>query len=143
MRILVTGAAGFIGFHVSKALLDRGHEVVGLDNLNDYYDVRLKLARLERLEGRNGFRFIKQDIADRTSMPGLFAEERPERVVHLAAQAGVRHAFDHPHDYIEANIVGFTNVLEGCRHNQVRHLVFASTSAVYGANPMMRHQESQ
>jgi UDP-glucuronate 4-epimerase len=137
MRILVTGAAGFIGFHVSKSLLDRGHEVAGVDNLNDYYDVRLKLARLEQLNGRNGFRFIKQDIADRTSMPELFAEERPERVVHLAAQAGVRHAFDHPHDYIDANIVGFTNILEGCRHSQVQHLVFASTSAVYGANTLM------
>src|SRR5215211_1020103 len=137
MRILVTGAAGFIGFHVSKSLLDRGHEVAGVDNLNDYYDVRLKLARLEQLNGRNGFRFIKQDIADRTSMPELFAEERPERVVHLAAQAGVRHAFDHPHDYIDANIIGFMNVLEGCRQNQVQHLVFASTSAVYGANTSM------
>src|SRR5215213_2733615 len=137
MRILVTGAAGFIGFHVNKSLLDLSQEVAGVDNLNDYYDVRLKLARLEQLDGRNGFRFIKQDIADRTSLPALFAEERPERVVHLAAQAGVRHAFDHPHDYIDANIVGFTNILEGCRHNQVQHLVFASTSAVYGANTLM------
>jgi UDP-glucuronate 4-epimerase len=137
MRILVTGAAGFIGFHVSKSLLDRGHEVTGLDNLSDYYDVRLKLARLEQLTARNGFRFIKQDIADRTAMPELFSKERPERVVHLAAQAGVRHAFDHPQDYIDANIVGFMNILEGCRRNEVQHLVFASTSAVYGANTSM------
>jgi UDP-glucuronate 4-epimerase len=137
MRILVTGAAGFIGFHVSRYLLDRGHEVAGVDNLNDYYDVRLKEARLKQLNGRNGFRFIKQDISDRRAMPELFAEECPERVVHLAAQAGVRHAFDHPHDYIDANIVGFTNILEGCRHNRVQHLVFASTSAVYGANTSM------
>ena len=137
MRILVTGAAGFIGFHVSKSLLEAGHEVTGVDNLNDYYDVRLKLARLEQLNGRNGFRFIKQDIADRAAMPEIFSQERPERVVHLAAQAGVRHAFDHPHDYIDANIIGFMNILEGCRQNQVQHLVFASTSAVYGANTSM------
>jgi len=137
MRILVTGAAGFIGFHVSKSLLDRGHEVTGLDNLSDYYDVRLKLARLEQLTARNGFRFIKQDIADRTAMPELFSKERPERVVHLAAQAGVRNAFDHPQDYIDANIVGFLNILRGCRRNEVQHLVFASTSAVYGANTSM------
>jgi UDP-glucuronate 4-epimerase len=137
MRILVTGTAGFIGFHVSKSLLEAGHEVTGVDNLNDYYDVRLKLARLEQLNGRNGFRFIKQDIADRAAMPEIFSQERPERVVHLAAQAGVRHAFDHPHDYIEANIIGFMNILEGCRQNQVQHLVFASTSAVYGANTSM------
>jgi UDP-glucuronate 4-epimerase len=137
MRILVTGAAGFIGFHVSKSLLEGGYEVTGVDNLNDYYDVRLKQARLEQLNGRNGFRFIKQDIADRSAMPELFSQERPERVVHLAAQAGVRHAFDHPHDYIDANIIGFMNILEGCRQNQVQHLVFASTSAVYGANTSM------
>jgi UDP-glucuronate 4-epimerase len=137
MRILVTGAAGFIGFHVSKSLLEAGHEVTGVDNLNDYYDVRLKLARLEQLNGRNKFRFIKQDIADRAAMPEIFSQERPERVVHLAAQAGVRHAFDHPHDYIDANIIGFMNILEGCRQNQVQHLVFASTSAVYGANTSM------
>src|SRR5687767_378579 len=143
MRILVTGAAGFIGFHVSKSLLDQGHEVIGLDNLSEYYNVRLKKARLEQLTPRNGFRFIKQDIADRAPMAELFSSERPERVVHLAAQAGVRHAFDHPHDYIDANITGFMNLLEGCRHGNVQHLVFASTSAVYGANttlPLSVHQ---
>jgi UDP-glucuronate 4-epimerase len=143
MRILVTGAAGFIGFHVSKSLLDQGHEVVGLDNLNEYYDVRLKHARVAQLAPRNGFQFIKQDIADRSAIAGIFLKEQPERVVHLAAQAGVRHAFDQPHDYIDANIVGFMNVLEGCRHAKVQHLVFASTSAVYGANtalPFSVHQ---
>lgn len=134
MRILVTGAAGFIGFHTSRALLDQGHEVTGLDNLNDYYDVKLKHARLEQLTHRNGFQFIKQDIADREAMAEVFSQERPERVVHLAAQAGVRHAFNHPHDYIDSNITGFLNILEGCRHAKVEHLVFASTSAVYGAN---------
>jgi UDP-glucuronate 4-epimerase len=134
MRILVTGAAGFIGFHTSKALLDHGHEVIGLDNLNEYYDVRLKQARLKQLIPRNSFQFVKQDVADRKAMADLFSEARPERVVHLAAQAGVRHALDHPHDYIDANITGFMNILEGCRHNHIQHLVFASTSAVYGAN---------
>lgn len=143
MRILVTGAAGFIGFHVSKALLDQGYEVVGLDNLNEYYDVHLKHARVARLAPRNGFQFIKQDIADRSQMAEFFLRERPDRVVHLAAQAGVRHAFDNPHDYIDANITGFMNILEGCRHVNVEHLVFASTSAVYGANtslPFSIHQ---
>jgi UDP-glucuronate 4-epimerase len=134
MRVLVTGAAGFIGFHTSKALLDLGHEVIGLDNLNHYYDVRLKQARLKQLIPRNGFQFVKEDMVDRKAMADLFSEERPERVVHLAAQAGVRHALDHPHDYIDANISGFMNILEGCRHSKVQHLVFASTSAVYGAN---------
>jgi UDP-glucuronate 4-epimerase len=143
VRILVTGAAGFIGFHTSRALLDQGHEVAGLDNLSDYYDVRLKHARLEQLTNRNGFQFIKQDIADREAMAEVFSKERPERVVHLAAQAGVRHAVNHPHDYIDANITGFLNILEGCRHAKVEHLVFASTSAVYGANttlPFSVHQ---
>jgi len=145
MKILVTGAAGFIGFHVSRSLLDHGHEVIGLDNLNEYYDVRLKKARLEQLTPRNGFQFIKQDIAEPPAVAELFSKERPDRVVHLAAQAGVRHAFDHPHDYIEANITGFMNILEGCRHNKVEHLVFASTSAVYGANtalPLSVHQNA-
>ena len=137
MRILVTGAAGFIGFHTAKALLDRGYEVVGLDNLNSYYDVRLKEARLAELKGRNGFHFTKGDIVDRDGMAAFFAEHRPDRVIHLAAQAGVRHAFNHPHDYVDANVSGFLNILEGCRQNGVGHLVFASTSAVYGANTQM------
>jgi UDP-glucuronate 4-epimerase len=137
MRILVTGAAGFIGFHTTRALLDRGYEVVGLDNLNSYYDVGLKEARLAELKGRNGFLFEKGDIVDRDGMAAFFAEHRPDRVIHLAAQAGVRHAFNHPHDYVDANVSGFLNILEGCRRNGIQHLVFASTSAVYGANTQM------
>ena len=137
MRILVTGAAGFIGFHTAKALLDRGYDVVGLDNLNTYYDVMLKEARLAELQGRNGFQFVRGDIIDREGTAELFERFRPNRVIHLAAQAGVRHAFDHPHDYVDANVSGFLNILEGCRHNGVEHLVFASTSAVYGANTQM------
>ena len=137
MKILVTGAAGFIGFHTTKALLDRGYDVWGIDNLNPYYDVGLKRARLAQFAGRNRFQFVEADISDRQAAAAIFADFRPERVVHLAAQAGVRHAFDHPHDYIDANINGFLNILEGCRHTGVEHLVFASTSAVYGANTQM------
>jgi UDP-glucuronate 4-epimerase len=134
MRVLVTGAAGFIGFHVAARLLDRGDEVVGLDNLSPYYDVSLKEARLARLQGRNGFSFAKADLAKREDVEAVFAEEKPDRVVHLAAQAGVRYSLDHPHAYIDANIAGFLHVLEGCRHGGVQHLVFASSSSVYGAN---------
>ena len=134
MKVLVTGAAGFIGYHTTEALLARGIEVVGIDNLNTYYDVRLKEARLARLQGQAGFQFVRADIADRAAMTKLFAEHRPNRVVNLAAQAGVRYAFENPHAYTESNIVGFLNILEGCRHNGVEHLVFASTSSVYGAN---------
>ncbi len=134
MKLLVTGAAGFIGFHTARALLDRGDEVVGMDDLNSYYDPSLKQARLDRLQGRNGFQFIKADIADRPLMEKLFAEERPDRVIHLAAQAGVRYSLENPHAYIDANIVGFTNILEGCRHSGVEHLVYASSSSVYGGN---------
>ena len=134
MKVLVTGAAGFIGYHTTEALLARGIEVVGVDNLNTYYDVRLKEARLARLQGQAGFQFVRADIADRAAMTKLFAEHRPNRVVNLAAQAGVRYAFENPHAYTESNIVGFLNILEGCRHNGVEHLVFASTSSVYGAN---------
>jgi UDP-glucuronate 4-epimerase len=134
MRLLVTGAAGFIGYHVAKRLLDRGDEVVGIDNLNSYYDPALKHARLAQLEGRDGFTFIQMDIANRPEMARLFAAEKPDRVVHLAAQAGVRHSLDHPHEYVDSNIVGFVNVLEGCRHAGVQHLVYASSSSVYGAN---------
>ena len=137
MRILVTGAAGFIGYHTARALLDRGDEVIGFDNLNSYYDVSLKEARLEQLKPRNDFHFIKGDLADRPAVERLFGEHRPERVIHLAAQAGVRYSLTHPHAYIDSNLVGFLNVLEGCRHNGVEHLVFASSSSVYGANTTM------
>jgi UDP-glucuronate 4-epimerase len=137
MKILVTGAAGFIGFHVTKALLERGDEVVGLDNLNTYYDVKLKEARLAQLAPRAGFRFIKADLEDRTAMEKLFAEHKPARVIHLAAQAGVRYSLSDPHAYIDSNIVGFLHILEGCRHNGVEHLVYASSSSVYGANTAM------
>ena len=134
MKILVTGSAGFIGFHVARALLDRGDEVVGFDNLNAYYDVRLKEARLAQLAPRNRFAFVRGDLADKTAVDKLFAEHRPERIIHLAAQAGVRHSLTHPEDYVQSNLVGFLNILEACRHNGVEHLVFASSSSVYGAN---------
>lgn len=134
MRILVTGAAGFIGSHTAARLLERGDEVIGIDNLNDYYDVSLKEKRLERLQAREGFHFERLDVASRTAMEDLFARLKPQRVVHLAAQAGVRYSIVNPHAYTEANVTGFLNILEGCRHNAVEHLVFASTSSVYGAN---------
>ncbi|MEZ5446159.1 MAG: NAD-dependent epimerase [Gammaproteobacteria bacterium] len=137
MKILVTGAAGFIGSAVSLRLLARGDEVVGLDNLNDYYDVTLKEARLARLTGQKGFRFHKLDVADRPAMVEVFKNERPQRVVHLAAQAGVRYSLTNPHAYVDANLVGFVNILEGCRHNGIEHLVYASSSSVYGANTRM------
>jgi len=136
-KILVTGAAGFIGFHLSKRLLDRGDEVVGLDNLNDYYDVSLKQARLSQLVGRPGFRFVQMDLADRAGIAGLFAGEKFAKVVNLAAQAGVRYSLQNPHAYVDSNLVGFVNILEGCRHSGVEHLVFASSSSVYGANTAM------
>jgi UDP-glucuronate 4-epimerase len=136
-KILVTGAAGFIGFHLAKRLLEQGGEVVGLDNLNDYYDVSLKHARLKLLEECPGFRFVKLDLSDREGMAGLFREERFDAVVSLAAQAGVRYSLVNPHAYTESNITGFLNVLEGCRHNGVGHLVYASSSSVYGANTAM------
>lgn len=135
--ILVTGAAGFIGYHVAQRLLARGDEVVGLDNLSDYYDVRLKEARLERLQAHPGFKFVRLDITDREGTERLFGEFDLERVVHLAAQAGVRHSLTNPHVYITANVMGFLNVLEGCRHKRVKHLVFASSSSVYGASARM------
>lgn len=137
MKLLVTGAAGFIGFHVAQILLERGDEVVGLDNLNDYYDPTLKEARLAMLKRHTRFRFVKMDLADREEMPALFAREKFERVIHLAAQAGVRYSIQNPLAYIDSNVVGFANVLEGCRHNSVQHLVYASTSSVYGANTKM------
>jgi len=119
MRVLVTGAAGFIGYHTASRLIDRGHEVIGLDNLNSYYDVSLKEARLARLKERERFRFIKADLGDRTMIEATFAEEKPSRVIHLAAQAGVRYSLEHPHAYINSNITGFLHVLEGCRHHGV------------------------
>ena len=143
MKLLVTGAAGFIGFHTAKLLLERGDEVVGLDNLNSYYDPALKEARLEILRGFEQFRFIKADLADRSTMQALFRAEGFQRVVHLAAQAGVRYSLENPHAYVHSNIVGFLEVIEGCRHTQVEHLVYASTSSVYGANTRMPFAESQ
>ncbi len=137
MNVLVTGAAGFIGYSLSARLLDSGHTVVGIDNLNDYYDVTLKQARLSRLEKKTGFLFQKLDLADRPGMEALFQKNAFDCVVNLAAQAGVRHSIDNPSSYVDSNLVGFGNVLEGCRHSQVRHLVYASSSSVYGLNTLM------
>jgi UDP-glucuronate 4-epimerase len=137
VKVLVTGAAGFIGYHVSRYLCERGDTVVGVDNLNAYYDPSLKLARLAQLKPFSNFIFQKIDIADREAIAQLFRQERFERVVNLAAQAGVRYSLENPHAYIDANLVGFTNILEGCRHNDVEHLVYASSSSVYGANTTM------
>ncbi len=137
MKILVTGAAGFIGFHTATRLLERGDEVVGLDNLNDYYDPSLKRARLARLESHSGFRFVQMNLEDRVAMPGLFAAEKFNRVVHLGAQAGVRYSIENPLAYVDSNLVGTTLVLEGCRHSGVEHLVYASTSSVYGSHTTM------
>ncbi len=137
MKILVTGAAGFIGSATAQRLLDRGYEVIGLDNLNEYYDVRLKEARLKRLTGHASFRFVRLDLADSTGVAALFARERFPRVVHLAAQAGVRYSLENPHAYMTSNVTGTLNILEGCRHTGVEHLVYASTSSVYGANTNM------
>lgn len=137
MKVLVTGAAGFIGFHTARALAERGDEVVGLDNLSEYYDVTLKHARLERLKPFGSFRFVRLDLADRDGMAKLFAAEGFERVIHLGAQPGVRYGLENPFAYIDSNIHGTASVLEGCRHSGVEHLVFASTSSVYGANTKM------
>lgn len=141
MKLLVTGAAGFIGSFTAQRLLDRGHEVLGLDNLNDYYDVSLKQARLERLRANRGFKFVHSDLADRAAIEALFASEKFARVVHLGAQAGVRHSILDPHSYIQSNIVGTLNVLEGCRHHGVEHLVYASSSSVYGASTKLPYSE--
>ena len=141
MKILVTGAAGFIGMHTAEVLLARGDEVVGIDNLNDYYDPTLKQARLARLAPNANFRFVKLDVADRPGMEKLFADEKFDRVIHLAAQAGVRYSLENPHAYVDSNLVGFMNILEGCRHNRVEHLVYASSSSVYGGNTLMPFSE--
>jgi len=141
MKILVTGAAGFIGMTTSLRLLARGDEVVGLDNLNDYYSVQLKQDRLARLAPHAKFRFVKLDVADREGMARLFADEGFDRVIHLAAQAGVRYSLQNPHAYVDSNVVGFVNVLEGCRHAKVAHLTYASSSSVYGGNTHMPFSE--
>jgi UDP-glucuronate 4-epimerase len=143
VKLLVTGAAGFIGFHTARRLLERGEEVVGLDNLNAYYDPGLKTARLEILAQFPAFRFVKADLADREAMENLFHVGKFQRVVHMAAQAGVRYSIVNPHAYVQSNITGFLHVIEGCRHNAVEHLVYASTSSVYGANTRMPFSERQ
>lgn len=142
MKILVTGAAGFIGFHTSSKLLNRGDDVVGIDNLNDYYDVNLKLNRLKQLESHENFQFLKLDLADRAGMEALFQTHQFDRVINLAAQAGVRYSIENPRTYIDANIVGFVNILEGCRHSKVPHLSYASSSSVYGANKKQPFSET-
>ena len=143
MKVLLTGAAGFIGMHTALRLLARGDEVIGVDNLNDYYRVDLKLARLDRLTQHPGFTFKRHSVEDREAMAEIFARHKPHRVVHLAAQAGVRYSLTNPHAYIDANLQGFINVLEGCRHQGVQHLVYASSSSVYGGNTAMPFSEHQ
>lgn len=143
MKILLTGAAGFIGMHTAQRLLARGDEVIGVDNLNDYYDVNLKLARLQRLKGHPAFRFHQLSVEDRDRMAGLFRDEQPQRVIHLAAQAGVRYSLTNPHAYMDANLQGFINILEGCRHASVEHLAYASSSSVYGGNTALPFSEHQ
>ncbi len=143
MKILVTGAAGFIGFSLSRRLLADGHEVVGLDNLNPYYDVSLKMSRLGVLEGQKAFSFAKMDVADGEGLSGLFKKSGFDIVVHLAAQAGVRYSIEDPMAYVTSNLVGFTNILEASRHNKIKHLVYASSSSVYGLNTSMPFSEDQ
>jgi UDP-glucuronate 4-epimerase len=143
VKVLVTGAAGFIGFHTAKLLLARGDEVVGIDNLNDYYDPKLKAARLRNLSADGNFRFVKMDLTDAGAMQRLFGQGKFQRVVHLAAQAGVRYSIPNPHIYVQSNVLGFLHVLEGCRYNGIEHLVYASTSSVYGANARLPFTEDQ
>lgn len=142
MKILLTGAAGFIGMHCALRLLERGDQVIGIDNMNDYYDVSLKEARLAKLTPHPGFTFIRVAIEEGPKMDSVFADTRPDRVINLAAQAGVRYSLENPHAYIEANLVGFMNILEGCRHHDIAHLVYASSSSVYGGNAQMPFSES-
>ena len=137
MNFLVTGAAGFIGFHVSQRLLAAGHQVVGIDNLNDYYDVNLKHARLNLIKADPGFTFIEMDLADRDAMASLFDQQKFQRVIHLGAQAGVRYSIENPHAYADSNLTGHLNILEGCRHHKIEHLLYASSSSVYGLNRKM------
>ncbi|EHL29262.1 NAD-dependent epimerase [Legionella drancourtii] len=137
MKVLVTGAAGFIGFHVAQKLCARGDEVVGIDNLNDYYEVSLKQARLQKLAHFSNFKFIRLELADRECIAQLFTEHGFQRVIHLGAQAGVRYSLENPHAYVDSNLVGFVNILEGCRHHRIEHLSYASSSSVYGANKTM------
>jgi len=137
MKYLITGAAGFIGFHLSKRLLGQGNSIIGVDNLNEYYDVNLKESRLNELKGDPEFTFHKLDLVDRKGIKKLFSENNVDYVVNLAAQAGIRYSLENPHAYVDSNIVGFLNILEGCRNNDIKHLVFASSSSVYGANTMM------
>jgi len=148
MRILITGAAGFIGFHLSKRILEKGHTVIGFDNLNNYYEPTLKKARLEQLEiyskqNQSDFIFIKGNLQDKLDIENIFKTQKPERVVNLAAQAGVRYSIDNPFTYIESNLVGFANILESCRHGDIEHLVYASSSSVYGGNTNMPFKETQ
>jgi UDP-glucuronate 4-epimerase len=137
MKFLITGAAGFIGFHTSQYLLDRGDTVIGVDNINDYYDPSLKEARLSQLKDNDRFTFYKRDIIDKDAVNTIFETESPEHIIHLAAQAGVRYSIENPYAYIDSNITGFMNILEACRHNPIKHLVFASSSSVYGSNTNM------
>ena len=143
MHLLITGTAGFIGFHLAQYRLSKGDTVIGVDNLNEYYDVRLKLARLEQLKAQPNFIFYEADISDKEAINDIFSKHQPERVVNLAAQAGVRYSLTHPHIYAESNVVGFTTIIEACRQYKVKHLVYASTSSVYGANGMQPFSESQ
>jgi UDP-glucuronate 4-epimerase len=142
MRLLITGAAGFIGFHLAKLRLVQGDTVIAIDNLNEYYDVRLKQARLKLLQSYPNFHFYHADITDVQSIRDIFSQQQPQRVVNLAAQAGVRYSLSHPQVYVQSNVVGFSNVIEACRHHEVEHLVYASTSSVYGANEAQPYQES-
>ncbi|HBI21720.1 MAG TPA: capsular biosynthesis protein CpsI [Legionella sp.] len=143
MKVMVTGCAGFIGMHTALRFLERGEQVIGIDNINDYYDVALKEARLARLLSYSNFSFHRSDISERESIDEIFAEEKPQRVVHLAAQAGVRYSLTNPHAYIDANLQGFINILEGCRSQKIEHLVYASSSSVYGSNASLPFDESQ